>query len=582
MIAVGRRSLLSSTAAAAVLVLGLAACSGGDEESTSAPDTPVDRTLEVGRLGEFRIELDDPVHAAPGANVLGLLPVPASPDAGDDAFDLLFGPAQAFVGRVADTEERGTLLLREPEGSWDETTFDVETRRPARVSEAFRTGLAAWRSVESGAPGLRGFLQLLAEAVEPTAERARAAAIPGPVDTPEAAPRPPEEGASLAAWAPADCIYVRFRSVESAYRAVHQLDAVLGRVLARGGDARELGTSKLTLHDLLLPTIWRTNPGAERGVGELAVVLAPPFRRGRLRVALVMRVVDPELHYMQTEAGLHQESQEDHLWRPEGDPFPELRDRRNHRERLLDVEVVATDGSLLRHVLTAERRVADDPAYRARRGESLDGDEPPRGEAAFAFVPEAARAAFEATGGDGATADRERLTEGLRELVARWTGLDRPLAAAGDLGLPAAYTFPGAWLGGRVDYGADGSSVELWFDDATVAGRVAERLRAAPDEDDLLAAACLRSLEDLTALTLVEPRQRLVGDRAFVVLGWRPVCPCGGRHRVDPTTGRPSCSVHRHPGRPRATEAPAWMVEDVTVDGSDLRLRIPLRRGSGK
>ena len=36
-----------------------------------------------------------------------------------------------------------------------------------------------------------------------------------------------------------------------------------------------------------------------------------------------------------------------------------------------------------------------------------------------------------------------------------------------------------------------------------------------------------------TLLALVEPTAQDLAERAFVVLGWRPVCPCGGTYTVQ-------------------------------------------------
>lgn len=571
-------ALLLCAATAALL----AGCDGSrGDDGSDLPPLPAGPVARTHTDGSFYVEFDEPTRARPGAGVICLLPVD---DAGPSApwGDRLTGTSTAYVGRAElNRDEPITLLTRVADQPW--TEVECSTERDANAPRQLRDTLTAWSGkADDHVPGLAGFLRHLGHAAAADGPSPPAVAIPAPVGAADAPRTVPEEGASLAAWAPDDCIYVRFRSVESAYRVVHQLDAILGRVLAVEGDAREFGVSELTLHDLLLPTIWRTNPSAERGVGELALLLAPPLRRGRLRAALVMRVVDPELHYMQTEAGLHQESQPDHLWRPEDDPFPELRDRRNFRERLLDVEVVATDGSLLEHVLTASSRVADDEEYRARRAEHTADGRRPRSEAAFAFVTDRARDHFAPLARLGASQVRRRLSDGLSELVHRWTGLARPRGRVGTLGVHEKVAIPDWWRGGRIDYGVEGSAVELWFSDAVMADAARTRLLPPADEEELLARACLTSLTDLLPLTLVEPRQRLVQERAFTVLGWRPVCPCGGRHDVDATTGIVSCSVHGRPGRARNAEAPAWPVEDVGGEGTTVTLRVPRRVGVGR
>src|SRR5512144_707238 len=71
--------------------------------------------------------------------------------------------------------------------------------------------------------------------------------------------------------------------------------------------------------------------------------------------------------------------------------------------------------------------------------------------------------------------------------------------------------------------------------------------------------ACLHNLEDLVPLALVENPQDDVAERNFVVLGWKPVCPCGGTYSVHPITREVSCSVHGTAASPKkgAWTAPA-------------------------
>src|SRR5207244_1324133 len=134
-------------------------------------------------------------------------------------------------------------------------------------------------------------------------------------------------------------------------------------------------TLRLVLHDLLLPTIWRTNPETTRGVGAMDVVVAPPFVRGRLRVAATLHVVDPELHRMQTEAGIAEEATPGHLCRSRDDPFPGApgtgpgapgrRVRALRRESARDIDV-APQARPARDAQRAARDARDDGARPTR------------------------------------------------------------------------------------------------------------------------------------------------------------------------------------------------------------------------
>ena len=44
------------------------------------------------------------------------------------------------------------------------------------------------------------------------------------------------------------------------------------------------------------------------------------------------------------------------------------------------------------------------------------------------------------------------------------------------------------------------------------------------------------NLADLVPLALVENPQDDVAERNFVVLGWKPVCPCGGTYMYESWT----------------------------------------------
>jgi hypothetical protein len=408
---------------------------------------------------------------------------------------------------------------------------------------------------------------------------------PAPVPTDAAPPQtsrpvapPPAAGEPLEAWAPLECVFVRFRSVEAAYRFASVADALAGALAAsESEDARDYGTLRLVLHDLTLPTIWRTNPDAQRGVGEVALVVAPPFVRGRLRAAAILRITDPELHRMQTEAGIAQESHEDHLWRPAADPFPAERERLNFRAQPAgaDVEVVATDRELGERIAArASATVASSPEFRELRAATAGDGAAAADEAVFAFSALAADARWRAiVPGVLRTAAREgREGLGLRHLGQTWLGAALEIATADVRSRGPSLLADAVAL--RVTTDAKGAAVTLRCVDAAAAGRFAQALRALPSGGAAAARACAANLRDLLPLALVEPPGGEVAERAFVVLGWKPVCPCGGAYSVHPVTREPSCSAHGTAAAPRAAKWSPPAVSEVRADGAELSFRL--------
>lgn len=390
---------------------------------------------------------------------------------------------------------------------------------------------------------------------------------------PHAAPPPSAAGADLAAWAPADRPFVRFRSVEAAYRFTDAADRLAARLLAAHGDGRDHGTLRWALHDLLLPTIWRTNPEGERGAGEVAVVLESPYGRGRPEVAALFRITDPEIHRMHVEAGISQEAQEDHLWRPADDPFPLERARRNFRATRADVEWVATSEAAMRAHRENVPRLADHPDWRRARG----GAAPARDEAFFFWAPSVLREGWRGAGHDADVRAR-REEAGLAALATRWTGLSR---AWGERVVPAE-PVPVERLLDVVSVRAvtdtSGAAVEVVLDDEAAAAAVHDLLLVASVPLAGAGDVCRRNLRDLVPLAVCDavPADDLA-ERAFVVLGWSPVCPCGGTYLVHPVTRETSCSAHGSVRAPAPEpKAPGPLLHDVVRDGTVVRFRWPI------
>jgi len=472
---------------------------------------------------------------------------------------------------------------------WTKSADGTLTPRPLRVA---RTDAPQRAAVVAAA--LAALSSSDSEAVKTFAECCGAAAESsgvappgdGPVPytsrspVPPAAPREP-----LDAWAPREDLFVRFRSVEAAYRFCSAADDLAAALLvSESEDARDYGTLRLVLHDLLLPTIWRTNPDSQRGVAEVGLVVAPPFVRGRLAAAALLRIVDPELHRMQTQAGIAEEATEGHLWRPEGDPFPAERVRINFRaipDGAPDVEIVATDRALGERVASRKSGTTSSvETYRDLRAATIAPDgRPVADEAAFAFCPYASaewRALVPGFTRGAVRALRE--STGLSALAERWIGRAqnsrRPDPRVGGPSFLASIEAV------RVTTDAKGASVWAKCVDADAARRFAQSLRALASAGGAADRACLRNVADLAPLALVENPQDDVAERNFVVRGWKPVCPCGGTYSVHPVTREVSCSVHGTVASSKAGASPrkgVWKAPPVTeVVSSEAELSFRL------
>jgi len=102
----------------------------------------------------------------------------------------------------------------------------------------------------------------------------------------------------LASWVPADAAAVFFESLAAAEEQVGGLAGSLPRVLPplRPGSA-EAGDDALAraVETLLLPPIWRANPGVRTGTRQVAIVASDPDLRRAADVALLCEVDDATL-----------------------------------------------------------------------------------------------------------------------------------------------------------------------------------------------------------------------------------------------------------------------------------------------
>ena len=470
---------------------------------------------------------------------------------------------RVLVGRVAGDE---VVLVSRRRGMLDSTVPTlrrVETSNMTRLQEAARAAFPEDLSGEVGAEFSRAVRAALPEPAEPVPDPLPPRAEPGQVFE-----GPLPEGAPLLAWAPPDALAVRFRSVEAAFRFASFADELAARLAAGAGDGRDFGTLRLTLHHLLLPSIWRANPGGETGVDECALIVVP-LRAGRMRAAVVFRVIDYELHDHETRAGVALEARPEHLWRPDADPFPEERVRSGVRAWVGDCEIVATDEDLLDQLL-------------AGPGRQPTGDWSQDAIAArFELPPPSRRRALSLAAAVGAVRDatsaRVREAAGARQLASRWLGLAVASAVpSAATPLPIAAPWDGV-IALTADTDARGALIHVRTSDEGAAQALAERLRGPPDLSRW-AFACHSNLRELTSLGIVEPRATDVAERAFVWLGWRPVCPERGVYRFHPATGVPSCSVHGDGADgasvgPGVAESP---ITDVTVDGSLVTFRLSI------
>jgi len=75
----------------------------------------------------------------------------------------------------------------------------------------------------------------------------------------------------------------------------------------------------------------------------------------------------------------------------------------------------------------------------------------------------------------------------------------------------------------------------------------------------------------------VERDAKDLAERCFVVLGWKPVCPCDGVYDAHPVTREPSCSVHGSDTSPLAGAPVARpLIRDLRREGATVRCRVPV------
>lgn len=540
---------MNRRAAAALLCL-VAAGARGDEGDTSPP--PVD--VFADRAGRF--VLADPslagrVFAGPG--------VPC-----------VVGSA----GRIEHGAPSPRVWLRAADGTFDAALLRIARRDDDTAVRALRDAASALVA-GFGAP----FERSTAPYCGDRATMVHAAAAPSP-------------GADLIDRATYAGVFVRFRSVESAYRFSDLADRLGGVLLVAGGDGRDHATVRRVLDSLTLPEIWVTNPEGVRGVSECAFATDLAPTRGDRRGAALFRVVDAELHRMQTVAGLGSAAHEG---------------RESAVRRALvdgDVEIVANTAIGGRPSGVPPGEVA--PIVAAWR--DLRVRFPAAPDEAFLLVtdPRARRGAPTAPDTSEYDADERAAREAagwLRRLRA-WCGLNwesmRGWARATPV--PADVLRRVAWA--RCVTDDRGATVSVAFDDEESAERARAALRsvsrpesgaaadatsggAAPESTPraaaptttprtvALATVCATNRRDLAPLAVLAPDTHDVAATAAADLGWRPVCPCGGEYVAHPITREVSCSLHGTDGAPRPDPpAPKPLVRDVVRDGAIVRFRV--------
>ena len=530
---------LAAVAAAVVAAATVARSDGADDSLHAVRDAE----------GYFRLDGDAPAEAYAGDGVRALV---------------------GNVGRVDPDAQEAFVFVRAADGGVERralrTTSTQESQQPAFVAAAssWVRARAEYDPVNWEPP--------------PPALSARSSSAPTSV---------PEPGADVAQWGLAGMPIVRFRSTEAAFRFADVADRIAARLLALEGDGRDYGTLRWALHDLLLPATWSANPEGARGAGACAVMFDGIPWRGRTRLAAVLRITDPELHRMETAAGVGYAALPAHLWAPEDDPAPESRARRNHRRVVGDVEIIATDEDLLDAVATRRGASNVHREWRAAAGEQP----PPESEAVLALVPSSARAVAASQAAQRFDAFERALREvqGWRHVWRGWSGVQ----ADEELRLPLTAPGPGpsalsSAVSMRVLTDAKGADVEVVFADAVAARAAAEILARAAEPFIGAADLCARNRRQVSALATVDRARDRVdrardgaggdfAERCFVVLGWKPVCPCGGTYQVHPITRAVTCSAHGSDARPVAdVKPPKPVLRNVSTDGATVRFHVPI------
>lgn len=534
-------------AAAFAVFLGLGACARPAFDLASPP-LPAERDAE----GFFRVT--EPVASVRAAGGVRF--------------------AAGRYGRALDGAERCDVFVRGADGAF-------VVRRLAFTPSPVPLRPAAIRAVTES------------DEIPPAARslaRGDSVALPPPSGPAAGAPldfEPRGRGADLAAYPAKGAAFARFRDVEAMFRVCGEADRLAARILAARGDGRDYRTFRELLRRLRVPEIWKANPGGEKGSGECAIVVhRDPERpaRGEPDAALLLRIRDPALHHMETLAGITLAGAHEAMTARAEDPFPERRRTAPTRRVSDDVEIAEPEFSsrMFRPATDPSRSLAAQPDWKARRGEV-----PAPEEAAFARIPRLVRG--EEPGADE-VAVRRREAAGWLRLAADWLGAPAGpddgsraplLSHRATLGAETAGTI---WI--RVVTDERGLRVSVECEAASDAERIESLLALAARPLPNHADVCRSNRDDLSVVALsiaagsgVARRGPPLGlaERAFLHLGFEPVCPCGGRYDAHPATREVSCTAHGADGSPREGVAPPRaLVRALAREGRTVSFTMPV------
>ncbi|MCG3134933.1 MAG: hypothetical protein HMLKMBBP_02351 [Planctomycetes bacterium] len=378
-------------------------------------------------------------------------------------------------------------------------------------------------------------------------------------------------GADLATYAPRGSAFARFRDVEAMLRVCGEADRLAARILAAHDDGRDFRTLGEFLRRLRIPEIWKANPGGEKGAGECGIT-AGSVVRGTTDAALLLRIRDPALHHMETQAGiaLAGAHEIEMTSAAADDPWPERRRTAPVRRVFDDVEIATPEFGpwSVSSLPPMDGTVAALPGWAARRGAP-----PPAEEAAFARIP---RMPFDV---DTVKEPGRRtvLAKSWRGLAARWLGDDRaaaPFPAPAGRPLLVPRTEGALWV--RVATDAKGLAVSVECDAEADAPRIEAVLALAAAPLANHAAVCASNRDELSVVALAERRATNLAERAFLHLGFAPVCPCGGRYDAHPVTREVACTAHGTGRAPRSAKAPPPLVRALAREGAVVSFRIPV------
>jgi hypothetical protein len=171
----------------------------------------------------------------------------------------------------------------------------------------------------------------------------------------------------------------------------------------------------------------------------------------------------------------------------------------------------------------------------------------------------------------------ERIARGAVWLAARWAGVPCGFSPSAErVAVEAGPLAQVLWLRAVTD--VKGAHVECVFrtEDAAERARVALELAARPLENH--GAVCSSNRRELTPLALAERSVDDLAERCFVVMSFKPVCPCGGRYEAHPVTREVDCTVHGSDRRPVAeVKAPKPLLRDLVREGAAVRFLWPIR-----